>query len=459
VPWRPWVAAGIGYFIFAVASALAGFIPAGTIDNNFGDEGITDTTFGGSQSDDRANDLVALPPHGRLIVVGEGVVDDSNTEDDFALAGYEPEGHRDTNFGNGGLQTTDFRGGDDQAQAIALAPEGRFVVAGTADAGPSSARELVAVARYKPNGRLDRTFGDDGMVTTRMPNSELDQGHDVVVAGNGEITVAGESRPNSGGIRFALVRYKTDGSLDDGFSGDGRVTTAFPGRDGFDEATAIAAAGRKVVAAGESDLGSFPDFALARYRRDGSLDPGFGGDGRVTTDVLGGSDQAQDVLVQPNGRIVTAGDSQSGSQADYSITRHLDNGQPDNTFSGDGLETESFSSTSQERINGLALQGNDKILAAGSGDGDFAVMRFLSGGGLDTTFSPDAPTGIVFTDFANRGETAQAIVIQPGDHTSPKRVSRRGTGETARAVVAGYTDQFNIGDHFDFALARYYAQG
>jgi uncharacterized delta-60 repeat protein len=459
VPRSACVAVGVSLAVGAVGTALAGSIPPGALDPFFGNEGISETSFGGINSDDRAHDLVALAPHGKLIVVGEALLDDSGTEDDFALAGYEPEGHRDTDFGNGGLRTTDFRGGDDQALAAALAPDNKIVVAGTADAAPPSPREFFAVARYKLNGKLDKSFSQDGLVTTKMKNSEQDEGHDVVVAGNGKITVAGESEPNSGGVRFALARYKPDGSLDESFSGDGRVTTAFPGTDGSDEAAAIARAGGKVVVAGQSDQGS-NEFALARYTKDGSLDPGFGDGGRVTSDLSSANSRARDVLVQPNGRIVAAGDNALFGAQNYAIARYLTNGELDDSFSGDGFDVFGFSASPGEVINGLAIQSNGKILAAGgSGGGDFAVLRFLSTGGLDPDFSSEAPAGVEFTDLYGTNDEAEAIVLQPSQPAS-KRSSRRGTpAASQKAVAAGSSDQTTFQQGFDFMLARYYSHG
>jgi hypothetical protein len=79
------------------------------------------------------------------------------------------------------------------------------------------------------------------------------------------------------------------GDLDTTFDGDGKVTTGFPGGDDLAGGVALQDDG-KIVTAGEafvSGIGVF--FALAQYNPDGSLDPTFGGDGKVTTDFTGGT--------------------------------------------------------------------------------------------------------------------------------------------------------------------------
>src|SRR5919197_1494288 len=99
------------------------------------------------------------------------------------------------------------------------------------------------------------------------------------------------------------------GELDPTFDGDGKVLTAF-GTNQVDSANAVAIqADGKIVAAGESNTGANPpNFALARYNPDGSLDPSFDGDGKVLTD-FGADDRAAGVAIQADGRVVAAGAS------------------------------------------------------------------------------------------------------------------------------------------------------
>ena len=180
---------------------------------------------------------------------------------------------------------------------------------------------------------------------------------------------------------FALARYNADGTLDTSFSGDGRQTTDF---GGFDPATGVALQGDgKIVAVGGAGGDEFvaDDFALARYNPDGSLDTSFSGDGKQTTD-FGGSDQANGVVLQGDGKIVAVGHSVAVAGADFALARYNPNGSLDTSFSGDGRQTTDFGGF--DLANGVALQGDGKIVAVGVGRGtdrtsDLALARYLGG--------------------------------------------------------------------------------
>jgi uncharacterized delta-60 repeat protein len=111
------------------------------------------------------------------------------------------------------------------------------------------------------------------------------------------------------------------GDLDPTFGGDGKVTTDFAG--GQDQASAVAIQGDgKIVTAGAAFVSGNLDFALARYNSDGSLDATFSGDGKVTTDFAGSTDQALAVAIQTNGRIVAAGLAVVSGNQDFALARY-----------------------------------------------------------------------------------------------------------------------------------------
>jgi uncharacterized delta-60 repeat protein len=138
---------------------------------------------------------------------------------------------------------------------------------------------------------------------------------------DGMIVVVGAA--SGGGERFALARYETDGNLDAGFGGDGKVVTNLD--TGSD---ALTGAGvqedGKIVAAGWSGPATSNNyrFAVARYEADGSLDASFGGDGTVTTNFTPGNDYAWDMDIQEDGRIVAVGRA-AGSGGRFALVRYL----------------------------------------------------------------------------------------------------------------------------------------
>jgi uncharacterized delta-60 repeat protein len=144
----------------------------------------------------------------------------------------------------------------------------------------------------------------------------------VALQGNGKIVVVGATRTPGAGEDFALARYNPNGSLDLGFSGDGKQRTNFVG--GFEEARGLALQGDgKIVAVG----GAGSDFALARYNPNGSLDTSFSGGGKRRTDFGGGFDEANCAAIQANGRIVAVGYAgvgpSSNQTTDFALARYL----------------------------------------------------------------------------------------------------------------------------------------
>jgi uncharacterized delta-60 repeat protein len=193
------------------------------------------------------------------------------------------------------------------------------------------------------------------------------------------------------------VALAASGDLDTTFSGDGKVTSfavpANPARWELTFGIALQPADGKIVIAGDSSLPSTAtrDFALLRYKTDGRLDSTFSGDGRLITN-FGGIDQAMDVALQPDGKIVAIGQkcSNDGSICDVALARYNPNGALDTTFSGDGKQTNDFGGGDNGSLGGVAIRLN-KIVMAGymwnGTDYDFAIYRYLSNGSLDATFS------------------------------------------------------------------------
>jgi uncharacterized delta-60 repeat protein len=213
--------------------------------------------------------------------------------------------------------TTEVGSSDDRAYSVAIQSDGKIVVAGFERNGISNFD--FALVRYNTDGSLDTNFDSDGKVTTAI-GSGTDSAYSVAIQSDGKIVVAGYS-DNGSNDDFALVRYNTDGSLDTNFDSDGKVTTEVGSSDDYAESVAIQSDG-KIVAAGYSSNGGNNDFALVRYNTDGSLDTSFDSDGKVTTAIGSASDFARSVAIQSDGKIVVAGYSDNGSNADFALVRY-----------------------------------------------------------------------------------------------------------------------------------------
>jgi uncharacterized delta-60 repeat protein len=232
----------------------------------------------------------------------------------------------------------------------------------------------------------------------------------VLVLPNGKLVVAGFSGPEGGDIQAA--RLKTNGALDTAFGTGGKARVDF-GDTEFGFAAARQADGR-IVVAGRS-LGS--GAVVARLRANGTLDPNFDGDGRLT---LPGGGEARAVLMQPDSKIVVTGNP--GLSEVTTVTRLNPNGSPDTTFDGDGTATIDFGA------GGAVLQPDGKIVVAGTAQGGIAVARLNANGSPDATFGA---AGKATVDFG-AATSGNAVALQPN----------------GRIVVAG---QRSGGD---FAVAR-----
>lgn len=178
------------------------------------------------------------------------------------------------------------------------------------------------------------------------------------------------------------------GDLDITFDADGKVTTADTG-DGY--AIVQQADGKIIMVGGSFSFGTV--FSMVRYDLDGSLDTSFGVSGRVTTD-FGTSTKATSIALQSDGKIVVAGTS----GGDFAVARYKTDGGLDTSFSGDGVLTTNTDSLggnfSTAAGNAVAIQSDGKIVVAGSIQNgselqDFALVRYTSVGVLDTTFDGD----------------------------------------------------------------------
>ncbi len=323
----------------------------------------------------------------------------------FVLPAFAQPGKLDLSFGNGGVVSTNGDNTLSFGWAVAIQPDGKIVTVGR------GGTRSFAVARYNPNGSLDISFGLNGIVLTSI-GSVYDSAYGVAIQGDGKIVVAGTTHlANAGGYIFAVVRYNTNGSLDTSFNGTGIVTTSVGGYSSdFANSVALQTDG-KIVVAGYGYNSSNADFALVRYKTDGSLDLSFNG-GIVITPVGTSFDLASSVSIQPDGKIVAAG--RAGSSP--ALVRYTTFGQLDTSFNGTGIVTTSFGNGFSGSIRGLAIQWDGKLVVAGriansSNHPAFAFARYYPNGKLDTSFGGTGKIIIPVGD--NYGGYANSIAIQP----------------------------------------------
>ena len=426
-------------------------VTPGSLDLSFGGDGIVTTGVTPAQS--KINAVAALDD-GKTLAAGSGI---TGADLDFTLVRYNADGSLDATFGGGdGKVTTHFGEGDDTVQAVSVLPDGKILAAGYAH---NSAGDFdFALARYSADGVLDATFGTGGLVTTALGSSH-DEIRAMAVRSDGTIVVAGNSH-NGTDRDLALARYTAAGALDTSFGGDadgdgtrdGWVTTAVGSDDDYGASVAVHTDGAIVVGGYSKVSGNNYDFALARYTSAGALDTTFDGDGTVTTDFNSGisNDRVHGVAVLSDGKILAGGYSSNPSPrfSDFTLARYTAAGALDTSFGTGGKVVTPIGSGS-DNGNAMLLQPDGTILVGGlawnGSDLDFALARFTAAGALDTGFGGDS----------NNDNTPDGYVVTPigSGEDWGNALALASSGEI---VLAGFSHN---GTHADFALARYSSAG
>jgi uncharacterized delta-60 repeat protein len=471
--------------------ALARLLPDGTRDITFTRSGIVLTSL---DQGDRAR-AVAIQSDGKIVVAGT-----TGYATAIGVVRYESSGSLDASFGTEGKVMTPvgnpagIRPGE---ISLALAPNGRIVVAGSPNTGafPISTTRVFLVARYGPTGALDASFGGTGIVTTQLQagggTSPGDSAQSLALQPDGRIVVAGTSTTFGPFGYFlysgALARYQDNGSLDPTFgasgrllmsggssadsllalvqradgtllaagSSDGNFALAAYGADGViawkhtlpgENAAAralVALPDGRAVLAGSTGTEASSTFTLFRVGVGGELDATFNGTGRVDTVFGAGSSAANAATRQPDGKLVVAGMIRNAS-GPFALARYNVDGSLDNSFGVGGKVTTTVGSGTVNGASAAALQPDGKILAAGGSVVDssirFALFRYNEDGSPDLSFGSNGLVTTAIGAFPGSPAAARAIALQPD----------------GRIVVAGGVLNGNL---TAFALARYNADG
>jgi uncharacterized delta-60 repeat protein len=240
--------------------AVARLNPNGSFDNSFSGDGRVIVPFGDSEfaravAIDNTGTRATNPHFGKIILAGERTNFEGRNE--LAMARLTANGTIDTTFEGDGMLVGKF-GNYSKAfvRGLLIQPNGRYVIAGHAVGGNAHGETPITLARYRPSGRIDRSFGTDGVAYINFGGT--DNGSDVIQSTDGGLIVAGTSNN-----RFALAGLSANGTLNLSFGTGGKVITDFGAKQfAFDVGLAKAAGTRFVVTGGTS-------FNTARYLENG----------------------------------------------------------------------------------------------------------------------------------------------------------------------------------------------
>ena len=333
---------------------------------------------------------------GKIVVGGESMLET------IKLARYKSDGHFDSTFGDNGIVTTDlvpvYQLYYSAARDISIQPDGKIITVSQGYKKSGIYGEYdIALVRYNTNGTLDESFGDNGIVVNDF-GSDYDDAECIILQPDGKILIGGQS------INTFVARYNADGTLDKTFNGIGwaKYNSGYIG-------DIVVQPDSKLVFGGKN-TGSFPDkFMVIRVKPDGKKDSSFGTYGVVITDFApGGGDEAiYSIALQPDGKIIAAGGT-AYDDGDIAIARYETTGALDTSFGDEGKVRTKVSSNHSYARKVLLQDG--KIIVGGWSK-DFLIARYNKDGSLNDNFGD---SGITVTDFGLSTGIVDAAIQQDG---------------------------------------------
>lgn len=336
----------------------------GTLDSAFCDTGIL--VLAQSSYANSYFTCVRQQSNGQLVFFG-------NHHSDFLLLRVDPDGNPDDSFDGDGKVITDISGSYDFGNSMIIQSDGKIACVGKSLVGNLF---QPIIARYNSDGSLDNSFGTGGVVL--FPTASVSNFTDLKQQADGKL-IAGGYELDTTTLQniYLLVRFNTDGSVDNTFGTNGKVNLDFFGGSNqycnklaLQDDGKIIAAGRVYVISGEA--------CVARFNTDGSLDTTLQGTGKAvfTWGVL--FSNVTDCFVQPDGKIVLTGYKSDGlTDESFALMRLETDGDIDYTFGTDGLVTTQFNGVALSTCS--TIQDDGKIVAAGYNADDACTGRFTSG--------------------------------------------------------------------------------
>jgi uncharacterized delta-60 repeat protein len=366
----------------------------GDLDPDFGEGGTVTTgiAFGNWPTYDSVG-AVLVQPDGKILVAG-GKDEYTSSWAYFVIARYQADGSPDASFGNGGRAFL-FKDICNVVQDIALQSDGKIIAVGTS--GCQGFQQSSTIFRLNANGKVDTSFGENGQSSLATDGIAL--ATTVEIMADDKIVVGGTNSYNGNQpSTLLLARYTSSGFLDPTFDGDGILTPPVGEQNAGIAALAVQT-DQRIVVVGNTFTNAGSDWLMARYQANGVLDTTFGNSGMVTTTPLANGG-ASAVLIQPDGKIVVGGTTNSGTDSDAALLRYTASGLLDNAFDEDGVVI--LDNDGNDRGVDVGLQSNGQILLAGQSTlNQFSIWRFTADGTLDPSFGANGNASTAVADNAN----------------------------------------------------------
>lgn len=350
-----------------VTSFIFRLFPDGTIDQSFGQNGV-------SLLQDIYARKMAIQADGKIVAVGSGMFNNSHAISFARLNG--DNGFYDSSFGVGGSYFIPYPFGS-ELYDVAIQDDGKIVAAGRTTESDTD----VLIVRLNEDGTEDNSFSFDGKVVTDV--NDVDEARSLIIGDDGKITIAGIAEEEIGNFinRYSLlIRYNSDGSLDPNFGTNGILVPDFIDAAALNDI--VFGESEKMYACGLIVGATDEDMLVAKFNSDGTFDNSFGPGGFTSTDIAGDDDEGVELVFQPDGRILIAAKAIQTGQSVGAMVRHNDNGLYDPSFGNIGIVTTSIGVGNS--FESMVLQDDLKILCVGTEmdinfDTKASVARYTSG--------------------------------------------------------------------------------
>lgn len=321
------------------------YLSNGAVDRTFGSNGIF-TLY--NRLVEQASSIQVLNDD-KIVVAGitsDLPLNYSGANANFILFRLDAQGKLDKTFGTNGITETDIENSSQQATQLGRQSDGKLVLLGNTN---NENRYKTTLVRYFANGTLDSNFGVSGVKTLL---DDVKTGGMVIESDN-SIYVSGYYVGGNYANGITLTKFDASGGVDSSFGTFGQRIYDQPHDGGiFDKLIITKQSNGQFLLAGSylnNHIGT--DFSVLRVNNDGSIDNSFGTLGRARTSIGSGKDYIRTIQLDYNDRIYAIGDTNSNGNSSnnarkIAIVRYLENGNLDSSFDGDGVW--------QPTINGLS---------------------------------------------------------------------------------------------------------
>lgn len=397
---------------------------SGTLDTGFNGTGMLVDNF---TNEDNSADAIAIQPDGKILVAGSTGPGGTS---EMAVARYNTDGSPDTSFGTAGKVHFATPFVKSFTNDIKVQPDGKIILGGYQ--WNNSTGDFV-LARLNSDGSLDNGFGTNGISILDSGFSET--ARSIYLLDDGKILIAGDSDD-----QFAIAKSNSNGSIDTTFGTNGWVRTSFP-IWGYANNIDVSQSGQILLTGMAFDTGGDWKIALAKYDANGDTDTTFGDSGTLL--VYAGYDYDFGIrgMFLEDGKLLIGGHSYFGTaplRYEIAIVRLEADGTIDNTYGTNGFFKFRWAENGENYLTDMALQSDDKLVVTGrSYDGEadlYAIARLTENGQLDSTFGTG---GKLSANVDLTADISNAVAIQAD----------------GKIVIAGNT--FDFENPIQYFIARF----